>query len=211
MSITAKKPESNFEIVPAGNHIARCYSMIEIGTEEVEYNGDKKKAYKVRVSWELPHEKKVFNPEKGEQPFTVSKDYTLSMHEKANLRHDLQSWRGKAFTDEEARAFDITKLLGVPCMLNVIHNVSKANGNTYANIAGVTPVPKGMQIPEQFNRTFVLSYDNFDEASFQGLPDWLRERIQKTPEYKKRQEKFIDTDPGDGFEYEPITSDDLPF
>lgn len=211
MSITAKKPESNFEIVPAGNHIARCYSMIEIGTEEVEYNGEKKKAYKVRVSWELPNERKVFNAEKGEQPFIVSKDYTLSMHEKANLRHDLQSWRGKAFTDEEARAFDITKLLGVPCMLNVIHNVSKANGNTYANIAGVTPIPKGIPIPDQVNKSFVLSYDNFDEAAFQGLPDWLRERIEKTPEYRKRNDKFIDTDPGDGFELEPITSEDLPF
>lgn len=211
MSITAKKPESNFEIVPAGNHIARCYSMIEIGTEEIEYNGEKKKAYKVRVTWELPHEKKVFNPERGEQPFSVSKDYTLSMHEKANLRHDLQSWRGKAFTDEEARAFDITKLIGVPCMLNVIHTVSKGNGNTYANIAGVTPVPKGMEVPAQINKSFVLSYDNFDEAAFQGLPDWLRERIQKTPEYRKRNDKFVDTDPGDGFEYEPISSEDLPF
>lgn len=211
MSITAKKPESNFEIVPAGNHIARCYSMVEIGTEEVEFNGEKKKAYKVRITWELPHETKIFNEAKGAQPFSVSKDYTLSMHEKANLRHDLQSWRGKAFTDEEAKAFDITKLIGVPCMLNVIHNVSKANGNTYANIAGVTPVPKGMSVPEQVNSSFVLSYDNFDEALYQGLPDWLRERIAKTPEYKKRQEKFIDTDPGDGFEYEPITSDDLPF
>lgn len=211
MSITAKKPESNFEIVPQGNHIARCYSMIEIGTEEVEFNGDRKKAYKVRISWELPNETKVFNPEKGEQPFTVSKDYTLSMHEKANLRHDLQSWRGKAFTDDEAKSFDITKLLGVPCMLNVIHNVSKANGNTYANIAGVTPIPKGIPIPEQVNKSFVLSYDEFDEDAFNKLPDWLRERIQKTPEYKKRLEKFIDTDPGDGFELEPISNEDLPF
>lgn len=211
MSITAKKPESSFEIVPAGNHIARCYSMIEIGTEETEFNGEKKKAYKVRISWELPNEKKVFNPEKGPQPFTVSKDYTLSMHEKANLRHDLQSWRGKAFTDDEAKAFDITKLIGVACMLNVIHTVSKANGNTYANIAGVTPVPKGIPVPEQINAPFVLSYDEFDEAKFQGLPDWLRERIAKTPEYKKRNDKFIDTDPGDGFELEPIQSDDLPF
>lgn len=211
MSITAKKPESNFEIVPAGNHIARCYSMIEIGTEEIEYQGEKKKAYKVRISWELPNERKVFNPEKGEQPFTVSKDYTLSMHEKANLRHDLQSWRGKAFTDEEARAFDITKLIGVPCMLNVIHNVSKNNGNTYANIAGVTPIPKGIPIPEQINRSFVFSYDAFDEATFLGLPDWIRERIEKTPEYQKRNDKFADTDPGDGYEYEPISSSDLPF
>lgn len=212
MGITAKKPETTFEIVPSGNHVARCYSMIEIGTEEVEYNGEKKKAYKVRVTWELPHEQKVFNEAKGPQPFSVSKDYTLSMHEKANLRHDLQSWRGKAFTDEEAKSFDITKLLGVPCMLNVIHTISKGNGNTYANIAGVTPVPKGMSVPPQINPSFVLSYDTFDEQAFLGLPDWLRARIEKTPEFKRRLEKFVDTDPGDGFEYEPVSpSDNLPF
>lgn len=205
MSITAKQPEQKFDLTPAGNHIARCYSMIEIGTEEKEYKGEKKNQYIVRVTWELPNEKKVFNTEKGEQPFSISRDYTLSMHEKANLRHDLESWRGKQFTDEEAKAFDITKLIGVPCMLNIIHNQGK-NGNTYANVSGVTPIPKGMTAPAQINPSFVFSYEGWDDKKFAGLPEWIRTRIEKTPEFKRRLE---------GPQTEPAfvkdESDDLPF
>lgn len=32
MSITAKNTGNNFELTPAGNHIARCYSMIQLGS-----------------------------------------------------------------------------------------------------------------------------------------------------------------------------------
>ncbi len=208
MGITAKQSEKQFELVPSGNHIARCYQMIEIGTEEVEYNGDKKQVHRVRIVWELPNEKKVFNPDKGEQSFSIGKDYTLSMHEKATLRHDLQSWRGKAFTDEEANSFDITKLLGKPCMLNVIHEQSK-NGNNYAKIAGVTAVPKGMPIPDQVNESFMLSFEDWDDNKFSTLPDWLKQRIEKTPQFKKR----LDPTPVPQWE-EPIANDnndDLPF
>lgn len=209
MGITAKQSEKQFELTPAGNHLARCYQMIEIGTEEIEYNGDKKSVHRVRIVWELPNEKKVFNPEKGEQPFSIGKDYTLSMHEKATLRHDLQSWRGKAFTDDEANSFDITKLLGKPCMLNVIHETSKS-GNNYAKIAGVTAVPKGMTVPDQVNESFMLSYEDWDDKKFAALPEWLKQRIEKTPQFKKR----LDPMPVQQWD-EPLANDspndDLPF
>lgn len=203
--ITAKQPEQKFDLVPAGNHLAICYQMIEIGTEEREYQGEKKSAYTVRIVWELPNERKIFNEEKGEQPFSIGKDYTLSMHEKANLRHDLQSWRGKSFTDQEANGFDITKLIAKPCMLNVIHVQSKT-GNTYAKIAGVTPVPKGMTVPTQTNESFIHSYDTWNDQKFASLPEWLRLRIEKTPEFKRRLEGPPIADVP--FEKE---SDDLPF
>lgn len=203
MGITAKQSEKQFELVPAGNHLARCYQMIEIGTEEIEYNGEKKNVHRVRIVWELPNEKKVFNPEKGEQPFSIGKDYTLSMHEKATLRHDLQSWRGKAFTDEEANSFDITKLLGKPCMLNVIHEQGK-NGNTYAKIAGVTAVPKGMPVPDQVNESFMLSFEDWDDKKFAALPDWLKQRIEKTHQFKSRLDGPIE-------EAKEDDSSELPF
>lgn len=207
MGITAKAGEGKqFDPVPAGNHVARCYQMVEIGTEEAEFQGEKKNVHRVRITWELPNEKKVFNPEKGEQPYSVSKDYTLSMHEKATLRHDLQSWRGRAFTDEEAVAFDITKLLGKPCLLNIIHRTAQ-NGNTYANIAGVTAVPKGTIVPDQINPTFLLSYEDWDDAKFASLPDWLKQRIEKTPEFQAR----LETKSMPAATEEKAADDDLPF
>ena len=55
---------------------------------------------------------------------TISKFYTLSLHEKSNLGQDLVSWRGRPFTETERQGFDITKLIGVTCQLNVMHTDS---------------------------------------------------------------------------------------
>lgn len=185
--------------------------MVEIGTVTETFKGELKTLHKVRITWELPLETKVFNPEKGEQPFSVSKEYTLSMHEKSNLRKDLSSWLGRSFTDDEASAFDITKLLSVPCMVNVVHNQA-SNGNVYANVMGVMPLPKGTQCPPQVNQTFMFSFENFDEGKFNLLPDWLKERIKATPEYSNLG-KALPTPDTYGKQSIPpaLESDDLPF
>lgn len=186
MAITAKKGEGfERELIPAGNYVARCYKMIELGTVPTEYMGETKMLHKVRIGWELPTELKVFNPEKGEQPCVIDKEYTLSLGEKANLRKDLQSWRGKAFTEAEAEAFDITKLLGVPCMLNIIHVQGKKDTTkTYQSIGSVSPMPKGLECPEQINPTFVFDFENFDNQKLDSLPDFIKETIKTSEEYK---------------------------
>jgi len=211
MPIIAKQSDVVFELVPAGNHVARCYSMIEIGTEESEFQGKKKNLYKVRITWELPNEKKVFDVAKGEQPFSISKDYTLSMFDQANLRQDLESWRGKEFTDIEAKSFDIAKLIGVPCMLNVIHKASQA-GKMSSRVSGVTPIPKGFQCPAQVNPSFIFSYDDWDDKKFAGLSDWLKGRIEKTPEFKARLERAaVAHEPDFSDSEEPDDNSALPF
>lgn len=173
------------ELIPAGNYIARCYKMIEVGTVEEVIKGDKKIMHKVRIGWELPTELRVFSEEKGEQPLVIDKEYTLSMADKANLRKDLKSWRGKDFTDEQAKSFDITVLIGVPCMINIIHKPSKKDpSRSYEEIAGITPMPKGVPCPEQVNRNFILSYDNFDEELFNMLPDFIKNKMMTSVEYQ---------------------------
>jgi hypothetical protein len=173
------------ELIPADNYIARCYKMIEIGTVEEVILGEKKILHKVRIGWELPTEMRVFDKEKGEQPLVIDKEYTLSMNEKANLRKDLKSWRGKDFTEDEARSFDITKLIGAPCMLNIIHKPSKKDpSKVYEEIAGITPMPKGVPCPEQINRSFVLSYDEFDVELFDMLPDFIKNKMITSVEYQ---------------------------
>jgi hypothetical protein len=71
----------------------------------------------------------------------VSKFYTLSLNEKANLRKDLESWRGKAFSDAEIEnGFDIEKLIGANCYLNIAQN---DKGKSV--ISAINPLPKGME------------------------------------------------------------------
>jgi len=188
MSITATTNPTVKELIPAGNYIARCYQMIQIGHVKEIILGEVKTLNKVRIGWELPTETKVFNPEKGEQPFVISEEFTLSMHEKSNLRKMLASWRGKDFSIEEATSFDITKLLGVPCMLNIIHKPGKADpSRVYQKIGSVSPLAKGVNCPPQMNPTSVLEYDNFNFTFFESLPDFIKDKIKNSEEFIKMQ------------------------
>jgi hypothetical protein len=200
---------SNYEPVEAGTYAARCYSMVYLGTLDEKFQGQEKTQKKVRLTFELPTELKVFKEEKGEQPCVLSKDFTLSMHEKSGLRKFLQNWRGKAFTEDEAKKFDITVLLGKPCMLSVIHKTSAANGKTYAEIAGVSTLMKGMAIAEQINPTFEFSVLDWDTEKFEMLPQFLKDKVMKSHEYmamsgQAMQEKI-------NAETLAPNSDDLPF
>ncbi len=174
------------ELIPSGSHIARCYEMIHIGTVKEMYMGEEKMINKIRISFELPNEMRVFNEEKGEQPMVTSREFTLSMHEKSNLRGLLQNWRGKAFTEQEADDFDVTTLLGVPCMLSVVH-VEAKNGNTYANIGGISGVPKGIPVADQINPTVEFNYEEkFNTDFIDQLPSFIKDKIMASLEYKGR-------------------------
>lgn len=187
MPITAKaNSDTPRELIPAGNYVARCYKLVEIGTVLTEYLGVEKMAHKVRFGWELPTEMKIFKAENGEQPLVIEKDYTLSLADKANLRKDLKSWRGKDFTPAEAEGFDIEKLLGVPCMLNIIHVAAKKDPTKiYEQIGSISPMPKGMVCPPQKNPTFIFSFDNYSDENFKLLPEFIRKQIVESNEYKE--------------------------
>ena len=209
MSINATNNGVARELIPAGNYIARCYMMIEIGTVDEYVMGKNVRAKKVRIGWELPTELKVFREEKGEQPLVISKEYTLSMNEKANLRKDLKSWRGKDFTEDEAKSFDITKLIGAPCMLNIIHKPKVSDPtSSYEQIAGITPMPKGMKAPAQINKTFILSYDSFNQEMFDSLPEFIRTKMQGSLEYAEMKNPHEKTVAANGVDE---LVDDLPF
>lgn len=194
-----------FEPIPTGNYPARCYSMIHIGTIEETILGQTKILNKVRITWELPTELKVFKEENGEQPMVVSKEFTLSLHEKSTLRNFLKNWRGKDFTEEEAKAFDVTKLIGVPCMLNITHKKSKDGQRVYAEIGSISAMPKGFVCPNQINDSFIFTYDDFDNETFMNLPEFLRLKMVTSVEFKKIQ----------GIEHDENSDtnndDDLPF
>lgn len=187
MAIIAKNSGTPRELIPAGNYVARAYSFLHIGTVIENFQGESKLQNKVRIGWELPTELKVFKEENGEQPLVISKEYSLSMNEKANLRKMLASWRGKDFSEDEAKGFDITKLVGVPCMLNIIHKPSKDGTKTYEEIGSISPMPKGMQCPAQVNANKILQYDAFDNEIFDSLPDFIKDKIKSSQEYAAMQ------------------------
>jgi hypothetical protein len=184
--------------------------MIHIGTIEENYAGETKLQNKVRIGWELPTELKVYSEEKGEQPKVIGKEYTLSLNEKSNLRKMLASWRGKDFTEEEAKRFDITVLVGKPCMLNIIHKPSQKDPSiVYEEIGSISPMPKGFACPDPITPPFVLDYENFDTTMFEALPDFIRDKIKKSQEYQNMMHPAESTIGGKSLAED--SEDDLPF
>jgi hypothetical protein len=186
MAIIAKSSgeSTQRELIPAGTYIARCYSIVHVGHVKQTYLGEEKLVDLVRFTWELPTELRCFSQDKGEQPCAISKEVTLSMNEKSTLRQMIGQWRGKAISDDEAKLFDIAKLLGQPCMLNLIHQPSKANPEkVYERIAGVMPMMKGMTCPPQVNPSFEFSVADYDQRKMDTLPNFLQEMIRSSTEY----------------------------
>lgn len=167
MSLTLKKTGNEFEMAPEGTHAARCYQVIDIGTQQVEYKGEHKLQDKVILSFELPDEKM----EDG-RPFIIHQEYTASLNEKAKLRQHLESWRGKAFTDEELAGFDIGILIGQACIISITHKTSGA-GNQYAIVSSIAKPMKGQEVPELSNPT--LKWEMGDDES--KLPEWIQKKV----------------------------------
>jgi hypothetical protein len=179
----------DFLPVPAGTWPAICYRVIDLGTQRTSYLGEAKDTHQVMLSFELKDDECLMRegPKAG-LPMTMHQTYTWSMHEKAKLRKALESWRGKKFSDADFGdgGFDVRKLLGVPCMLSVIHN-EKDGGKVYANIGAIMKPPKGMLAGELVNPTMFIALvaDEFDRDAFASLPDRLKQKIMDSPEYQR--------------------------
>lgn len=182
----------NFKRVPQGVFVGRCYSLIDLGTQLSVGQFGEKLQHKIRLSWELLDVDENDQPltvdvDGKEMPMTISKSYTVSLHEKASLRKDLAAWRGKDFTEEEARSFDVSKLVGVYAMVNVA--ISETNGKTYSNVAGLTALPNQLKnnkpAPVHANQLFDL--DNPDMDMFNSFYEKLQDVIKKSPEWAKSQ------------------------
>lgn len=202
MSLEAKDSGGgDFQIISTGVKVARCVWMIDLGT----HHNPKfdKTEHKVLVSWEVPGELM----DDG-RPFFISNRYTVSLHEKANLRKDLESWRGKTFTDAELEGFDLRNVLDVPCYINVIHNES--DGKTYANIASIMPLPKEMKCPAAVNDIVAFDIDDYTSEQLNALPEWIQTVINKSDEVSgDRQET---PNPQSSEEHPPVVdSEGTPF
>lgn len=186
MGIVAKSGNSDDqekELLPAGSHVAVCYGMIDLGTQKITFKGVEKSRRQVRIAWELSEHLRTFKEENGAEPVTAGKTFSLSMYEKAGLRTFMEGWRGKKYTKEEAEAVDITKMLGVACMLNIAHGAND-NGEQYASVTGATLMHPSIPKPVQHNPSYFFSLDEYNEEQYLHLPKWMQEKIAESPEYK---------------------------
>lgn len=176
MAILASKG-SSFTPCPAGSFVAICVDVEDLGVIKSTYAGKIKSQHKVNIIWEIEEKR-----DDG-QPFRPRKRYTLSLHEKSTLRKDLESWRGRPFTDDELSGFDLEVLIGVPSMISIVQ--AAVEGKIYANVTAIMKAPKGLVPP---------------------VADPSYARVQDRP----KEGAVSNGDPGPDSEWTP-TDDDVPF
>lgn len=215
--IASDKGGSNFPPMPAGLKLAICYGVYDLGHHFDEKWG--KTSHKCVIIWEVPGERiDIKDKETGAErnlPRAISINYTLSLNEKANLRKDLESWRGCGFTADELKGFDIKSILGRACQLQIVHKPSTDGTKIYANISSIVQAPKGEK-PQAENSLQYFSFED-DMDIPDNTPKWIRETIERSDEYRHFNRQSIDMPPIDQTPPPPDPSrlednnDDLPF
>ena len=193
--LIAKKPENDGEreVLAAGMYQGVCYRYYDLGTHHVDYVyqgkhivGDNQK---VHIAFEIPSERIVIEKDGREQdvPRVQSKEYNLTLGKKANLRKDLESWRGRNFTENELEGFHLDKILGKNAMLNIIHN-----DKGYPFIASINPLPRTMQPRDAENEVYGWSFTNDGPDQLpKDIPDWIRTKIESSMEWQALSENPI--------------------
>ena len=178
-TVAKKEIGGNFEPTSEGLHTATCIAVVDLGEQYSKQYGNYH--HKVLITFEIHDETITIDGE--EKPRVISNTYTLSLGEKANLRGDLESWRGKKFTDAELDGFDVKNVLGAHCQVNVAHTTK--DGKTYANIMSIVPWPRGMAAPEVVSEKIYYDMDDpgRDEV-IARLPEWIQKRIKESRTYE---------------------------
>ena len=190
MALTLSETSKNTErqLPEAGATTGVLFSLVDLGTQKVTWDGEEKWTPKLRLAFELPDQ--VVEGEVTEngkttkvtKPMVVSIELTRSLGERATLRKLLEQWRGQAFTSKELASFSLKNLLGKACLLTLVHKTSQA-GRQYCAIQGMAKLPKGMKAPTTTqNGQVFYEIEQGEGGQFGELPEWLQEKIRASKE-----------------------------
>lgn len=191
--ILSEKPKLERKLPEAGAQPAYITQIVGLGTQETEFQGERKKVKKLRLVAELCNEtiekEEQINGgpvKKLEVPMVIGQDYTASIGPKSRLRALLEGIEGRALTGKELAELDLKKYLGRSCLLNIQIATSGA-GRQYCKITGAAKIPKGFaKLPERVNDLVSYDVDEKEGGAFPTFPQWLKDRILASDELGNR-------------------------
>lgn len=178
--VAKKKSGSSFPPVAQGLYRSICVFIIDIGTQYNEKH--KNSSHKVYLGFELPDEtiELEIDGKTEIKRRLQSRIFTLSLSDKANLKPFLETWRSTGFTKEELEGFDISKLLGAPAEIQILHETK--GDKTYANLTTAIRY-KGDKITPEQEPTLYIIEDNGVNIP-ESVPNWVQDLIKKSEEWK---------------------------
>lgn len=163
--------------VEPGVYMAVCIGFIDLGEQYSDLF--KTHSNKGMYVWELPGETIEIDGE--QKPRQLSKEFTISSSSKSNLRKFIESWNSKSYSDDEFLDFDLFDQIGKPCQINVVLNESKE----YSNVDNIMPIPRGFPAPTTDTIQIRWDMEQWDDAVFAELPEWIQDKIKKSTQYQK--------------------------
>jgi len=165
------KGGKEFTKAPEGTHLAVCTLIADVGLQPGSGAFPDPKV-RVFFRFEIPSERITYEKDgqEVEGPTIIYHNYAASMNAKANMRKGIESWRGAKFTDAEAEQFDIRKLLGQTCLLQIVHT---ADGQ-YANVSNIMAPPKGTAKLKPEGTPVYFGPD--DDSQYDVLPKFLQKK-----------------------------------
>jgi len=172
----------SFEPCPAGVYVACLVRLIDKGSRQESYQGGPMTwKRKLLMGFEIVDDETRMADSK---PFMAYREFTFSMHEKGALRPFIGGWAGKALTDQEAREFDFSRLLGAYGFVNIVHKI-RTDGTYRAELQSISKLPKGITPAALVNEPIMFDCDNPDLSVLEKLGRKTREAIESSPEFKK--------------------------
>ena len=206
ISTTNTGGNKEFKNAPAGSHLGRLYKIVDLGTQQGEWEGKATYARKMIFYFELHGEDDKGQPLVNDdgKPLIVTKYYNASLGEKATLRKHLQTWLNLDFS-KMPEGFKVENILGKFAMINV--TTYQKDGKTRASVEGLSAVPAIVVkhgLPDGFNDISMFDLNKFDSAKFDSLSDGVKKMIVSSPEYRALTQKS--EQPADDF-----SNDSIPF
>lgn len=176
MNDMGSKPKAKAPRIEEGTYMARISSIIDLGIQpQTDWQTGEATDPKPRalITYTLPTETLEKELEDGtvvSYPRVISKEVTLSNHEKSNLVALVRALKpGLA---------DLKELLNAECMVSIGSTVT---GN--AKVTNVVKAPNGMPIDELENEPVFFDFDAPDEDVYKSLPRWIQEKLLDATNY----------------------------
>lgn len=190
---TAKMPSIQ---IPDGTYTARIYKILDLGTQPNTFDETKPDQRRFMFYFETPTKKASFNADKGEQPFSLSKEltFTISGEDTPVDKQSTLSKIFKAIDGSNGKGKNIFSLIG-----QLLSIQTSINSKGYAQIVGFAPFNSDLDGKDKKFAQVNDSVELYLEPSVYGVeehnliesqPDFLKEKIKASPEYQICKEAF---------------------
>lgn len=170
---------SEREPIPPGAHAARCSIVAGIGPQHSPQFGTKPQ---VILVWDLAGKTVEWEDDQGNKqtgPMRLSGFYNLTLGSStrpSNLRKLLEGWRGKPFTADEEKGFQLANVAGAACLLMVAHK-NRADGSGVVDYVSAASRANNNDVPPLPEPAVFFDPWEWDAQAFARLPEWIQQRV----------------------------------